>query len=37
MGSSDVEVREICAVRLVEVVVAFPEGSVGCGYCGEEE
>lgn len=35
--ASDVEIREVGAVRLVEVVVAFPQGGVGGCDDGEEE
>lgn len=37
MRSRDVEIREIGTVRFMQIVIAFPEGSMGGCYNGEEE
>ncbi len=37
VGAGDVEIGEVGAIRLVEVVVAFPEGRVGGCDDWEEE
>lgn len=37
VSACGVQVGEVCAIRFVEVVVAFGEGGVGgCDYRGEE-
>lgn len=37
MGSSGIEIAEVCGVGFVEVVVAFGEGGEGRCYYGLEE